>query len=322
MISLEGHLNQAAAGDGMDYNRFQRTIIISWTGNEGVTAFWPAERNAHNSARRLIPLLVQLHEAGVATNIIAHSLGARVTLAALNLLAQMALNVTRDQIVLWEPALTQRALAADPNLDEPHKDPLGHEHFARAHETVNRIVVLHTPYDGVLGPRPTDADKDENRLDEWLVEDLHGVYAWRYLVSGELDNILPTKQVEDPHEPTVPGHTPRYTGASQDRELAREKLRTQLHEAAEQANDLSDLQRQGRMPLPQLDRLAPWGHWLTFSDADINTIAERLEALYDAYQQFRVAARTGRQPRRRARHHGRALHRDAPQPRARHGASV
>ena len=198
----------------------------------------------------------------------------------------MALGVTIDQIVLWEPALTQRALAAEPNLDEPHKDPLGHEHFARAHETVNRIVVLHTPYDGVLGPRPTDADKDDERLDEWLVEELHGVYAWRYLVSGQLDNLLPTKQVEDPHEPTVPGHTPRYTGASQDRELAREQLRTRLQEAAEQANDLSALQRQGRMPLPQLDRLAPWGHWLTFSDADINTIAERLEALYDAYHSF------------------------------------
>ncbi|MGO1500455.1 MAG: hypothetical protein ACTHWH_04120 [Marinobacter sp.] len=76
-IHMEYQLNRAAGFDGKDWIPYSRIINISWPGNAGAIDFMQAELNAMASGRRLVPVLHQLANAGIAINIITHSLGAR-----------------------------------------------------------------------------------------------------------------------------------------------------------------------------------------------------------------------------------------------------
>ncbi|HCW90649.1 MAG TPA: hypothetical protein DHU56_11475 [Marinobacter sp.] len=148
-IHMEYCLNKAAGFDGTDWMPFSRIINISWPGDTGSTDFMQAELNAMTAGRRLVPLLQQLQDAGIAVNLITHSLGARVALTALNILGTTGRHNLVDHLFLWQPAVADNALSNDPERDA---HPFGLGVFPAAHKAARQIVVLHSKGDGVLGP--------------------------------------------------------------------------------------------------------------------------------------------------------------------------
>jgi hypothetical protein len=155
-VHMEYRLNRAAGFDGKDWMPYSRIINVSWPGDTGSTDFMQAELNAMAAGRRLAPLLQQLHSAGIAINIITHSLGARVALTALNLLGSIGYRDLVDHLFLWQPAVADNALTNQASRDV---HPLGLGVFPEAHGAARRIVVLHSKGDGILGPEEA-SDKD------------------------------------------------------------------------------------------------------------------------------------------------------------------
>jgi len=155
-INMEYQLNRAAGFDGEDWMPYSRIINVSWPGNTGTTDFIQAEFNAMSSGRRLVGLFQQLQGAGIAINVITHSLGARVALTALNILATLQRTDIVDHLFLWEPAVADNALSNDPENDV---HPLGLGVFPAAHRAARQIVILHSRGDGILGP---DADDEQS----------------------------------------------------------------------------------------------------------------------------------------------------------------
>ncbi|MBQ0833323.1 hypothetical protein [Marinobacter sp.] len=109
--------------------------------------------SATTTGRRLAPLLLQLADAGIAINLITHSLGARVGLTALNILRTIGHRNLIDHLFLWQPAVADNALTNDSNRDA---HPLGLGVFPAAHSAARKIVVLHSRGDGILGPENAD----------------------------------------------------------------------------------------------------------------------------------------------------------------------
>ncbi|WP_144778755.1 alpha/beta hydrolase [Marinobacter maritimus] len=152
-IHMEYQLNRAAGFDGKDWMPYSRIINISWPGDTGSTDFMQAELNAMTSGRRLAPLLLQLADAGIAINLISHSLGARVALTALNIVGTIGRSNLVDHLFLWQPAVADNALTNN-NSRDVH--PLGLGVFPSAHSAARKIVVLHSRGDGILGPENAD----------------------------------------------------------------------------------------------------------------------------------------------------------------------
>lgn len=148
-IHMEYQLNHAAGFDGEDWMPYSRIINISWPGDTGSTDFMQAELNAMAAGRRLVPMLQQLANAGIAINLITHSLGARVGLTALNILGAIGHRNLVDHLFLWQPAVADNALTKDSSRDV---HPLGLGVFPAAHSAARKIVVLHSRGDGILGP--------------------------------------------------------------------------------------------------------------------------------------------------------------------------
>ena len=145
---MEYQLNRAAGFDGQDWMPYSRIINISWPGNTSATDFMQAELNAMAAGRRLAPLLLQLAEAGIAINLISHSLGARVALTALNIVGAIGKSNLVDHLFLWQPAVADNALTNDTSRDV---HPFGLGVFPSAHSATRKIVVLHSRGDGILG---------------------------------------------------------------------------------------------------------------------------------------------------------------------------
>ncbi|WP_386083138.1 hypothetical protein ACFIOZ_07925 [Vreelandella sp. F11] len=153
-VHMEHQLNRAAGMTEEDWRPYTRMVGIAWFGDTGSVDFFQAELNAMAAGRRLVALLEQLDDAGIAINIISHSLGARVVLTALNLLGEQARHQWVDNVYLWEPAVADNALVNDASQDS---HPLGMGVFPDAHKAVRKVVVLHSEEDGILGPPPEDA---------------------------------------------------------------------------------------------------------------------------------------------------------------------
>ncbi len=147
-IHMEYQLNRAAGFDGENWMPYSRIINISWPGDTGSTDFMQAELNAMTAGRRLAPLLLQLAGAGIAINLISHSLGARVALTALNIVGAIGKSNLVDHLFLWQPAVADNALTNDSSRDV---HPLGLGVFPSAHSAARKIVVLHSRGDGILG---------------------------------------------------------------------------------------------------------------------------------------------------------------------------
>lgn len=149
-VNMEYELNRAAGFDGEDWMPYSRIIHLSWPGDTGATDFTQSELNAMAAGRRLVPLLQQLRDSGIAVNLITHSLGARVALTALNILGTIGSENLVDHLFLWEPAVADNALTNDPGRDV---HPLAMGVFPAVYRAVRQVVVLHSRGDGILGPQ-------------------------------------------------------------------------------------------------------------------------------------------------------------------------
>jgi hypothetical protein len=293
-LGMEGNLNRAAGGDNkVDYTRYQRVVGVTWSGNRGSIDFWGAELAANQTGRLLVPLLCQLADEGIAVNLIAHSLGARVVLTALNLMAQLPEPRTVDQLFLWEPAVTENALgepddyneadfAADPS---EFPDPLGHERFPDAAGAAERIVVLYSQRDNILGPQPASYDVDidtegegdyapespeeQERIMEEIgeYEWVAGIYTERYRLSGHI-----SQRYDAGWMYRVP-----INGAD-DIERRRAHFRRQLTRESERIHYNAD-QLGGEVPLPKYDQLLPWAREIAFDYYAIEALVNRLAKL-------------------------------------------
>lgn len=150
-LHMEYRLNAAAGMQDDDWRPYTRIVGVAWSGDTGAVDFFQAELNAMAAGRRLVALLTQLHEAGIAINVICHSLGARVILTALNILGERSQYQVLDNLYLWQPAVADNALVNDPTQDS---HPLGMGIFPDAHKAVRNVVVLLSQEDGILGPPP------------------------------------------------------------------------------------------------------------------------------------------------------------------------
>ncbi|OOG23480.1 hypothetical protein B1C78_11135 [Thioalkalivibrio denitrificans] len=149
-VHLEYQLNRAAGFDGRDYEPYTRILAVAWSGDVLAHDFHRSELNAQRAGRRLVPLLWQLHEAGLKINVITHSLGARVLLTALNVLGEQHTDLL-DHAFLWQPAVADNALSNSPASD-PNPFKVGV--FPYAHRAARQFVVLHSVNDPILGGRP------------------------------------------------------------------------------------------------------------------------------------------------------------------------
>ncbi|MBL1273151.1 MAG: alpha/beta hydrolase [Oceanospirillales bacterium] len=188
-IHMEYQLNRAAGFDGQNWMPYSRIINISWPGDTGSRDFMQAELNAMAAGRRLVPILQQLANAGIAVNLITHSLGARVGLTALNILGTTGHHDLVEHLFLWQPAVADNARSNDSNRDA---HPLGLGVFPAAHSAARKIVVLHSSGDGILGP---DDDEDSTWWQKALFRSspgaIVGAAAWNLATTDDaMDEVL------------------------------------------------------------------------------------------------------------------------------------
>ncbi len=150
-LHMEDNLNRATGRFNRDhYNKFTRLINVTWTGNPyqssllTVINYMSTEEYANRAGHRMVSLIKQLTQAGITINIIAHSLGNRVLLTALNELGKQFDKPCVEQVFLWQAAVPDTALSNDPKLDTSIKQNC---HFPTAYMAANRFTVLYSFFD-------------------------------------------------------------------------------------------------------------------------------------------------------------------------------
>ncbi|KPQ27244.1 MAG: Alpha/beta hydrolase of unknown function (DUF900) [Halomonas sp. HL-93] len=279
-----------------DWRPYTRMVGIAWFGDTGSVDFFQAELNAMAAGRRLVALLEQLDEAGIAINIISHSLGARVVLTALNILGEQERHQWIDNIYLWQPAVADNALVNDSSQDS---HPLGMGVFPDAHKAARKVVVLHSEEDGILGPPPQDSRSfwqqvaevisptavwaqelfgADDMLDE-LIGSAGGAYGKKWWVfpaglSTPLIRYYTDKAPDDTVQPPVPPPIPVGPDPYGKEHAARawQAFRKLAIEEAREAIASAD-------PLPTYDLLAPLAHHAVVSEERAASYIDTLEWL-------------------------------------------
>lgn len=184
-LQIEHHLNQVMGFQGFQYqanqqSSYTRMIHIAWQGNPASAMDYMAVQPiAELTAISLLPLLMQLIDARIKVNLIAHSAGCIVALKAMQFLAhwpqyQSAL----DHVFLWQAALPQTALSPQANQLDQSVDNFWQTQDA--HRSAKKIIVLHSRHDGILGPDPA-----------------------KYLPFDPIDVMVKSKQSDDPSNANI-----------------------------------------------------------------------------------------------------------------------
>ncbi len=177
-LAMEDNLNRATGQfDRTDYSRYARIIHLAWSGDVFEANYMAAETNANQAGFGLARLIEQLVAEGIAVNVIAHSLGNRVLLVAMNVLGQTSSR--KDWIqnaFMWQPAIPDTALSNNPEQDT---SVLRNWNFIHAHRAARKIMVLHSNRDNVLGKHANDASFAQDRADKDA-----GSEAWSGKVGG------------------------------------------------------------------------------------------------------------------------------------------
>ncbi len=147
-VHMEHNINSAAERiKGQDYSEYLRMINIAWSGDILPLAYLDAEELADSAGQRLVKVLMQLVEEKMHVYIIAHSLGTRVLLTAMELLALNSHENSLKQVFLWQAAVPNTCLSNNPKQDHSVKF---NSHFPNAHLTTGKIMVLYSQNDWVL----------------------------------------------------------------------------------------------------------------------------------------------------------------------------
>ncbi len=128
-VHMEHNFNQAAGWRPGQWQDYTRLIHFFWPGDpRNPLDYMAAEEVAEEMAPRLISIINQLHSAGIAVNVVAHSLGCKVALHAMQLSSQQL-----HHVLLWNAAVPCDA-------------------FIQAPDAAQYITVLHSRFDSILGP--------------------------------------------------------------------------------------------------------------------------------------------------------------------------
>lgn len=149
-LHIEENLNSATGQfDHTDYQKYTRCLHISWPGDQGETNFRGAEDKADELAPQLAELLLNLHTAGITINIIAHSMGNRLLLGALQYLVEKEKRTDIvEHIFMWQAALPNTVLSDNPIEED---NTLDHRYsFPDAAKAVKKITVLFNENDDIL----------------------------------------------------------------------------------------------------------------------------------------------------------------------------
>lgn len=151
ITNFEKSMNEACGFDiyGDDYSKFTRMVYVMWSGDVFPVNYMQAELNATIAGGRLVPLLKQLIKHGLKINIIAHSLGNRALLVALNELGKKSITTEKIQnAFMWQPAIPDTALSTNPDLDT---SVMQNWQLPHAYKGAKKITVLHSENDNVIG---------------------------------------------------------------------------------------------------------------------------------------------------------------------------
>jgi type VI secretion system secreted protein VgrG len=136
-LCMEWNLNQASRQfDEENYSSYTRLLHVAWQGKPTCSLdYMAAVLQAKAAGKKLAPLILQLKDAGINVNIIAHSLGNCVVLQAMELLASSYENII-NQFFMWQPALGSNAFSVD---------------FPHAIAAAKKVTIFYSEHDNVLG---------------------------------------------------------------------------------------------------------------------------------------------------------------------------
>jgi hypothetical protein len=145
-VHMEHNLNVATGQfkPGQDYSKYTRILNIAWQGDLGVLNYMDSEETANAAGVLLADILNQLITAGIEVNILAHSMGNRVMMTALEELATKYQGKKINHAFSWDAALPDTALSNDPSKDLTSK---GNGSFPHAMEALEKITVLYSNND-------------------------------------------------------------------------------------------------------------------------------------------------------------------------------
>lgn len=184
--TVEYYLNLAASGATSvnaklsDWTKYSRIIGVTWSGSvDPSRTFFRAEIYANEAGRKLAKDISILLENNIQVNIITHSLGARVALAALNILGDANQPKKIKNLIMLEAAVADNAITANYTRE---KNPVAMELFPFAYKAAEYIRIMYSKEDGVLGPDNSLLD-----LDDGLASDIsRGAYPLKYgVIAGK-----------------------------------------------------------------------------------------------------------------------------------------
>ena len=183
--TVEYYLNLAASGATSantklsDWKKYSRIIGVTWSGSvDPSRTFFRAEIYANEAGRKLAKDISTLLENNIQVNIITHSLGARVALAALNILGDANQPKKIKNLIMLEAAVADNAITANYTRE---KNPVAMELFPFAYKAVEYIRIMYSKEDGVLGPDNSLLD-----LDDGVSDVSRGAYPLKYgVIAGK-----------------------------------------------------------------------------------------------------------------------------------------
>lgn len=183
--SVEYYLNLAASGATSanaklsDWKKYSRIIGVTWSGSvDPSRTFFRAEIYANEAGRKLAKDISTLLENNIQVNIITHSLGARVALAALNILGDTNQPKKIKNLIMLEAAVADNAITANYTRE---KNPVAMELFPFAYKAAEYIRIMYSKEDGVLGPDNSLLD-----LDDGVSDVSRGAYPLKYgVIAGK-----------------------------------------------------------------------------------------------------------------------------------------
>lgn len=123
---------------GIDSDEYGAVIGFLWASCDRALEWWKAERAANRSAPHFLQLLLSLHKRGYTIDLMTHSLGARVSLLAL----QNFYSEDADKKCLRNYFLTAGAI--DHDSLEPQNE------FSFSLRNMEKLFILHSKHDGVM----------------------------------------------------------------------------------------------------------------------------------------------------------------------------
>ena len=155
-INMENNLNKVASSSVYTspeyYKKYTRLLHVTWTGNPsspldymqaaGEDAFDPI------AVGELKQLFLDLKAKGLTVNVVAHSLGNAILIAALNELGKEGKSV--DHVFMWEAAVPNDVFAR-PKPKKGRKDPW---YLPNLVDGADKFTVLYSNNDNILGEIP------------------------------------------------------------------------------------------------------------------------------------------------------------------------